>query len=427
MIRDAGPIRVLQFLPVFAIGGTERQVVNLSAGLDRTRFDLHIGCFERRGEFLPEIEARQIPVTEYKINRLYGPHTMRQQFKLAGYLRRQRIDVVHSYNFYANCFAVPAARLAGVPVIVAAIRDTGAFLPAPHRTAHRLICRLAHVVLANAAVVRDWLIGEGYPPEAVQVIRNGIDLTRFAARPRVGGGVRAELGIPQDAPVVAMLARVNRLKGVEYFVEAAAGVAASFPDARFLVIGDALLMTDGVVGPNADYRRELDDRIRGLGLEGRVIFTGFRLDVPELLGDVTVAVHPSLSEALSNAVLESMAAGIPVVATHVGGTPEIIEDGVTGLLVPPRDSAALAHAVCRILQDRDLAARVGHAGRRRIVEHFSLARMVGETERLYVDRLAQTRRGRARGRLPDPGVVQTYAEASPGQGTPGSIGTIPNE
>jgi glycosyltransferase involved in cell wall biosynthesis len=419
MIPDVGPIRVLQFLPVFAIGGTERQVVNLSVGLDRTRFDLHIGCFERRGEFLPEVEARQIPVTEYKINRLYGPHTMRQQFKLAGYLRRHRIDVVHSYNFYANCFAVPAARLAGVPVIVAAIRDTGAFLPTSHRAAHRLICRLAHVVLANATAVRDWLIGEGYRPEAVQVIRNGIDLTRFAARSRVDTGVREEFGIPKDAPLVAMLARVNRLKGVEYFIEAAAAVSSSFPEARFLVIGDALLMTDGVVGPNTDYRRELNDRIRRLGLEGRVIFTGFRLDIPELLREVTVAVHPSLSEALSNAVLEFMAAGVPVVATRVGGTPEIIEDGVTGLLVPPRDSSAIAHAICRILSDRGLAVRVGDAGRRRIVEHFSLAQMIRETERLYDDRLAQTRRGRARGPLPVRGVRDTHPDASPRHGTRG--------
>ncbi|HVH30122.1 MAG TPA: glycosyltransferase, partial [bacterium] len=358
------------------------------------------------------VEVRQIPVTEYRINRLYGLRTLQQQLKLAGYLRRHRIDVVHSYNFYANCFAVPAARLAGVPVIVAAIRDTGAFLPPRHRAAQRLVCRLAHVVLANAAAVQEWLIGEGYCPEAVQVIRNGIDLARFA-RPGLGRGVRQELGIPKDAPIIAMLARVNRLKGVEYFVEAAAAVAASFPGARFLVIGDALLKTGGVIGPNEDYRRELDDRIRRLGLEGRVIFTGFRLDVPELLREVTVAVHPSLSEALSNAVLEAMTAGIPVVATRVGGTPEIIEDGVTGLLVPPRDSVALANAVCRMLVDRDLAARMGQAGRHRIVEHFSLAQMVRETERLYAARLAQTPRGRARSPLPDLKLLQTRADVSP--------------
>jgi glycosyltransferase involved in cell wall biosynthesis len=103
------------------------------------------------------------------------------------------------------------------------------------------------------------------------------------------------------------------------------------------------------------------------------------------------------------------------VATRAGGTPEIIEDGVTGLLVPPRDSAALAHAVCRILQDRDLAAQTGHAARRRIVEHFSLAQMVRETERLYATRLAQTRRGRARGRLLDRGFAQTPADVLPRQ------------
>jgi glycosyltransferase involved in cell wall biosynthesis len=151
------------------------------------------------------------------------------------------------------------------------------------------------------------------------------------------------------------------------------------------------------------------------------------LDVPELLGEVTVSVHPSLSEALSNAVLESMAAGVPVVATRVGGTPEIIEDGVTGLLVPPRDPAALAHTICRILGNRGLAAQIGHAGRRRIVEDFSLEQMVGETERLYVGRLAQTRRGRTRGLPSHRGVVDTYQEASPRHEAPEPVGVIPHE
>lgn len=387
------------FLPHFSIGGTERQVVNLSAGLDRRRFDLHIGCFARRGELLPELETRRIPLTEYKISRLYGLHTLIQQVRFARYLRRHRIDIVHTYNFYANCFAVPAARMAGVPVVVASIRDTGAFLTPTYQRVHRMICRLASVVLVNAAAVRSWLIGEGYRAATLEVIHNGIDLAPFE-RPRPGAAVRREFGIPEGVPVIAMLGRINRLKGVEYFIDAAAVVAAKFPDARFLIVGAALLMKNGAITPNSAYLVELHERIRHLGLEGRVAFTGFRLDVPELLRAITVSVHPSLSEALSNAVLESMAAALPVVATRVGGTPEIIEDGVTGLLVPPQDSAALAAAIVPILEDPHLAARLGHAAHRRVVEHFSLEQMVRATERLYLARLAQARGRRTLPQLP---------------------------
>jgi len=400
VIAEPERIRLLQFLAVFAIGGTERHFMNLTAGLDRARFDLHVGCLKRFGEFLPEISARRIPVTDYKISRLYGPHTLRQQLRLAAYLRRNRIDIVCSYNFYANCFAVLAARLARTPVVVASIRDIGAFLTPRQRRVQRMMCRLADVVLVNADAVRQWLIGEGYDRSKLVVIRNGIDLARFDGA-RTRAGVRQEFGMPPEAPVIAMLARVTRLKGVEYFFEAAAAVAARFPDARFLVIGD--------VAANPAYRRELEADIRRRGLEGRVVFTGFRLDVPELLAEVTVSVLPSLSEGLSNAVLESMAGAVPVVGTRVGGMPEAIEDGVTGLLVPPRDSGALAEAITRILDDPQLAARLGQAGRRRVAEHFSLTRMVRETERLFCSTLL-ARTGRAR--PPDPGVLRTIEDAS---------------
>jgi glycosyltransferase involved in cell wall biosynthesis len=172
-------------------------------------------------------------------------------------------------------------------------------------------------------------------------------------------------------------------------------------------------MKDGAIAPKSDYRMELEGHIRRLGLEGRVLFTGFRLDVPDLLSEVTVSVLPSLSEGLSNTILESMAAAVPVVATRIGGTPEAVEDGVSGLLVPPRDSAALARAIRRILEDRELAARLGQAARRRVVDRFSMERMVGETERLYVSLLAQARRRTAHGVSPHPGVVRIPADVSP--------------
>ena len=134
-----------------------------------------------------------------------------------------------------------------------------------------------------------------------------------------------------------------------------------------------------------------------LGIGGRVVFTGFRLDVPELLSEVAISVLPSLSEALPNVVLESMAAGVPVVATRVGGNPEVVEEGVTGLLVPPQDPAALAKAICRLLENPELASRYGRAGKQRIAEQFSLERMVRQTETLYLDLIRKARSDQRRG------------------------------
>src|SRR5204863_5369648 len=199
------------------------------------------------------------------IHRLYGPHTVGQQIALARHLRRQRIQIVHSYGFYANTFVIPAARLARTPVIVASIRDTGAFLTPRQRRTQRLACRLATVVLVNADAVRDWLVTEGYDPRKIVVIRNGIDLTRFR-RPRGVSALRHELGLAADTPLIAAVGRVNRLKGLEDFLHAAAPVAARFPSAHFVVVGHSLILRNGA-SVASGYHAELEGHVRRLGLE----------------------------------------------------------------------------------------------------------------------------------------------------------------
>jgi L-malate glycosyltransferase len=388
--RSADAVRLLQFVSVFAIGGTERQVVNLAQGLDRSRFDLHFACFNRWGAFLEDIEATGGPLTEYRIDCLYSAKTLRQQLRFARNLRRNRVDVVHTYGFSANIFAVPAARLAGARVIVASIRDTGDHLTPAKRRAQRLVCRLADAVLVNADAVKRQLIGEGYAEDRISVIGNGITLSRFGHGGEDGedGRLRGELGLVAGAPLVAVFSRLTPLKGIEYFLEAAAVVAARFPQARFAVVGEDPILQDGAIvsGP---YQRELVAYAARLGIGDRVTFTGFRLDVPKLLAEVAVSVLPSLSEGLSNAILESMAAGVPVVATAIGGNAEAVQDGVTGLLVPPRDADSLARAISTLLEDRDLAVRLGRAGRQRVVERFSDERMVRETEQFYLALLSK--------------------------------------
>ena len=373
---EAGRVRLLTFTTLFAIGGTERHVASLADGLDYSQFELEFGCLRRSGEFLADIEARGLTVREYAVKRLYGPHTMAQQLRFARYLRRRRTQIMHSYNFYPNVFAIPAARLARTPIVLASIRDTGAYLTPRQRHVQRVACRLADHILVNAEAVRQWLIGQGYQSTRISVIRNGLDLSRF--RPADdASSLRRELGLPEGAPLVAMLSRLSRMKGVEDFLDAAATVAERVPQAHFLVIGDTIDHD----GPR--YRRELEDRAARLGLGKRVLFTGFRLDVPRILAAVAVSVLPSLSEGLSNTILESMAAGAPVVATWVGGSAEALEDGVDGLLVPPQDAAALSRAIVWILEHPEAARQLGRRARARVAEEFSLERLIRETECLY--------------------------------------------
>lgn len=373
--KPSDRIKLFKFLAFFAIGGTERQVLNLVKHLDYSKFDLQFGCFRRHGQFLSEVEKLGIPISEYDVHSLYNHRSVWHRLRLAKLLRRTRADIVHSYGFYSSVFAVPAARLAGVPLIVCSVRDTGELLTPLQKRVQTAVCHMADSVLVNADAVRRWLITQGIKDDKIEVIHNGIDLSRFE---HISGGaaVRQELSIPQHAPIVAMFSRLNRMKGVEYFMQAAAAVSTALPEARFLVVGDTM---------RADraYAAELQARAVELGLRDKLIFTGFRLDVPCLLSQVSISVLPSLSEGLSNSLLEAMTAGVPVIATRVGGNPEIVNDGVTGMLVPPQDPAALASAMRTLLENDELARRFGEVGRRRVLDHFCVDRMVRKTEQHY--------------------------------------------
>lgn len=379
---DRQAIRLLKAVTVFAPGGTEGQVHNFVRTMDHSRFDLRFACLKKWGCYLKELEERNIPVEEYRIKSLYKPSTLRLQLRLAARLRQERIQIVHSYNFYSNMFAIPAARLAGVPVVIASVRDQGVYMTAAQKLAQRWVCRLADKVLVNADSIRDWLAGEGFPRERVLTIRNGIDLRPFEAGAGASG-IRREYGIAADAPLVVMLSRLNPKKGIDDYFKAAVEVSRRHPSARFLMVGEKLTAK----GPDMEYKAELQRLSSSLGLDGKLIFTGHRSDVPQLLAETDVSVLPSHSEGISNSLLESMAAGVPVVATRVGGIPELVDDGVTGLLVPPRDPQQLAGAICRILDDRELHASFSRAARRRVRERFSLERMVRDTEALYLELL----------------------------------------
>ena len=373
-LRSPDRIRLLKFMTIFNIGGTERQVVNLVENIDRSRFDVQMACFRRTGPFLQNFVTLGVPISQYDIKTLYRPQTVWQQMRLASCLRQQRVQVVHAYGFYSAVFAIPAARLAGVPAVVMSIRDTGELLTDAQRRAQLLAARFAHSILVNAEAVRDWLTNQGCPADKIEIIRNGINFDQ----PQVAEkDLRTELGLSPGTPLVAMLSRLNRLKGVEHLLQAAVSVTAHCPRAHFLVVGGAPPNDPG-------YKGQLEEEARKLGLAGRITFTGFRTDVTRILNEVTVSVLPSLSEGLSNTLLESMAAGVPVVATTVGGNTEIVDHGVTGLLIPPSAPSALARSIDTLLENPDLARKLGEAGKKKIRATYSIKAMVERTEQHYI-------------------------------------------
>jgi glycosyltransferase involved in cell wall biosynthesis len=219
--------------------------------------------------------------------------------------------------------------------------------------------------------VRDLLVErDGLPPEKIRVIYNGVDVDRFAS----ARGDRKKLlpGTTTDSKIIAVVANMHsRLKGHASLVRAAGSVCRKVPDILFLLIGE------GQEKPN------LEEEIKKAGLEKHFLFLGRRHDIPELLACCNMFVLPSETEALPNCVLEAMAAGLPVVATSVGGIPELIEDGHNGLLVPPKNPQALAEAILCVLSDSELAIRVARDGQRRMEQEFGFDRLTSEFAQVY--------------------------------------------
>ena len=377
-------IRLLNVVPTLLCGGTETQFMTLARSLDADRFDVRFACLRQWGPFVDELSQRGVPLREYPVTTFLGLNAVKQQARFARDVRRDRIDIVHTYSFYGNVFAVPPGRVTA-PVVVASIRDRGLYLTPMQMRVQRYVCRLADCVLVNAEAVKSWLVNDGFSPSRITVIPNGIDMSRFTS-PADPASIRRSLGIADDSRLVVVVSRLHRLKGIEDFLDAAAVVASTHADVRFLVIGEP-----SPVG-NREYLDELSGRATRLGIADRVIFTGLRDDVPALLSAADVSVMPSLNEALSNVLLESMAAGAPVVATDVGGTAEALQHERSGLLIPPANPAAMAAAINRLLTNPSLACELGARARQVIVERFSLDRMVADTAAVYEDLLARKQR-----------------------------------
>jgi glycosyltransferase involved in cell wall biosynthesis len=358
------PVRVCFLIDSLSRAGTETQLVALVRGLDRSRVEPTLCLLRDKPEQANLLEPEDCRVLRLGVYSFRQPTLPLRMARFVRFLRRERIDALQVHFPDSTYFGVLCGWLARVPAIIRTRNNLGYSLTPWGRRLGRLCNRVVYRTIANCVACRTSLLAdEGPSPESVIVLENGVDLARFLEVPRV----EERTGPPR----VGMVGNLRPVKNPGLLVRAAAEVCRLQPRTTFAIAGEGNL------------RPILAQQIRQLGLSYRFQLAGARADVPGFLADLDVAVLCSRSEGMSNAALEYMAAGRPIVATAVGGNVELIDDGVTGLLVPSDNAGALASAIQRLLTDRSFAARLGAAARRRAIERFSREAMVRRFENFY--------------------------------------------
>jgi glycosyltransferase involved in cell wall biosynthesis len=371
---------ILHFVPTFHQGGSERQAVQLIGMLhETTRYNLRVACFRREGILLPQIERLGLPpVEEIALASFYHPAAAARLWRLASRLRAWEIDVFQTHDYSTTVFGMPAAAAASVPVRIAARRETDTYCRRLLRAIERRAFGLAHVVVVNADRIGADLRARGVPAGKIQTVHNGVDLSRFEGSPAaLRDQIRASFGIASaHRHLVTIVANLwLPLKDHPTFLRAAARVAREVAGTAFVIAGEGALTGE---------LKQLADQ---LGIARDVYFIGRCERIPELLAVSDVGVLTSLSEGFPNAVVEYMAAGLPVVATRVGGVPEAVDEGITGYLVPTRDHELMAARIAGLLRDEALRLSMGAAGRSKAISRFASAAQLARTEQLYDQQL----------------------------------------
>ena len=374
MTSEAARLRVLLMVDRLNWGGAERLVVSLACRLRARGLDVRL---MQMGSWGPhpwgdELREAGVPVLDLGVRSLVDP---RPVLRLAVYLRRERIDVLHTHLRYSDLVGRAAAALARRPVI-STIHSIAEAQPGWREAVRReldyfsarALCRI--VLTVSDAQRRVYQRAARMNGARLETHRNGVDTDRFWPDAVARARARTTLGIPPETLLYVTVAALRPGKGVQYLIDAAALVRKAGCDARFLVVG------------SGEYASELEAQAASRGLGHAVCFLGPRNDVPALLAAADVYVHPSLFEALPTTVLEAMATALPVVATAVGGVPELVAHGTTGLLVPPGRPAELAEAMLQLC-DPARRATFGAAGRAWVETNASAAEWVKGIEDVY--------------------------------------------
>jgi glycosyltransferase involved in cell wall biosynthesis len=363
---DAHKIRVLHMIDSLHLGGTEKQCYELIRRLDRNDFDVRLITLNKEGPLYRKCLDEGITLQEYKIHGgFYRPASLFTILKIASYMRREKVHVVQTYGFYSTVPGMLAAVIAGVPARIAGKRELSQFLSRKKIVSEKSLWKLCDCIVVNAPGVKEHLVNrEGIDGEAVEVILNGVNFEEFA--PAGNSGLNR-------VSTVGMVANFREQKDHKTFLQAAALVLKRRPGTRFVCIGRGVRET------------AMKNYARSIGLEDKVIFVG-KLAGPQLIDwmrRLTISVLASSSEGMSNALIESMALSIPVIANPAGGIPDFIRDGVTGYLFPYEMPDILAEKILFLIDHPDIGRKMGEAGRRMAQNEFQFDTMIFRYQELY--------------------------------------------
>jgi glycosyltransferase involved in cell wall biosynthesis len=370
--RTGRRTRVLHIVPDLGIGGLPRVVETLCLATNPDRFDVRVLCLEYRGAIGEALEERRIPVD--LVPNAHHPDRL-APLKVARYLFRNRFEVVHTHNTQAFLEGLPGAFAARVPTRIHT--DHGRQYPDQRKLliAERVMARFAtHIVAVSATTAADLQRHQRISERRIRVISNGVDGAAFA-RPVDVAAKRRALGLPPHAPVLGLAARLVQEKGIIYLLQAMPRLLESTPALQLLIAGEG------------DLCDTLTEAVSQLGIANHVHFLGMRRDTPELLKAFDIFMLPSISEGLPMALLEAMAAGLPIIASDVGGVSFAVRHGVNGLLVPPADPRAISNAAEALLANPSRMRDFGSMSRDLFERHFSARAMAGAYETLYVGSL----------------------------------------
>lgn len=351
-------------------GGAERQIYEFIKNLDRSKYKIYLGCLSRHDGALDDMQNLNIEIFRFQVDRIYDFKGIWQGFKFAQLLKREQIGALITYHFGSDIWGTIFGKMAGVSRIVSNRRDMGFWRNVKHVYVYKIINRWVDKIVVVSKAIKDIVMREEcVKDEKIKVIYNGINLERFEGHDSEEKCLQ-ELNLSDDAKVIGCVGNLREVKGHKYLIDAAKMVVDEKVNTHFVLIG------------RGDLQDALQEQINQLGLQKNVHLLGSRTDVPKLIKAMDICVLPSLSEGLSNTLLEYMACGKPIVATKVGGNPEVILDGTNGLLVNKESSKELADQLLFLLNDQNECQRLGVKAKEDVKKRFNIQAMVEQYENL---------------------------------------------
>jgi glycosyltransferase involved in cell wall biosynthesis len=370
-------LNILHIYQNSKIGGVQQQLLSLLRAYDREVFNPIFCCLGPKEEMGKEIEGigiECIPLNRSRYNRF----SLKIVIDLYRLMKKKHIHIVRTHRYRSNLYGRLAAFLTGVPVIVASVHDNYRKDKRPaRRMINRILSKMTDKIVAVSEDVKKDIIRYGkVEPSKIVVIPNGIDTEKFNPKGNFAD-IRKEFSIKKGALVAGFVGRIVLAKGLEYLIDSIPYIKEECKNIKFLIIGEGSLV------------ERLHEQAKENKVYDYIIFAGGRRDIPDILSCIDVFVMPSIAEGLPNALLEAMAMGKPIIATEIGGIPEVIKNGVNGLLVPPRDPRALATAIKGLIGNDQLAAQMGQAARDLVVNKFSMRSIAQKWQTLYLSILQE--------------------------------------